>query len=85
MTDKDVNEEILKNIGGKSQNNLNDILRNFTDMDFDVQTFDDSSYIDIDSMMDNLKLHESLSLWWVSILSINAKFDKHTTLLSDLN
>ena len=33
MTDKDINEEILKNIGGKSQNNLNEfsemsLLRN---------------------------------------------------------
>ena len=58
MADKDINEEILENIGGKSQNNLNEILRNFTDTDFEVQTFDDSSYIDIDSMTDNLKPHE---------------------------
>ena len=43
MADKDINEEILENIGGKSQNNLNEILRNFIDTDFEVKTFDDSS------------------------------------------
>ena len=86
MADKDINEEILENIGGKSQNNLNEILRNFTDTDFEVQTFDDSSYIDIDSMTDNLKPHEkSFSLMSLNIQSINAKFDKLTTLLSYLN
>ena len=29
-------------------------MRNFTDMGFEVQTFDDSSYIDIDSMTDHI-------------------------------
>ena len=86
MADNDINEEILENIGGKSQNNLNEILRNFTDADFEVQTFDDSSYIDIDSMTDNLKPHEkSFSLMSLNIQSINAKFDKLTTVLSYLN
>ena len=86
MADKDINEEILENIGGKSQNNLNEILRNFTDTDFEVKTFDDSSYIDIDSMTDNLKPHEkSFSLMSLNIQSINAKFDKLTTLSSYLN
>ena len=47
MTDKDIYEEILRNIGGKSQNNADEILRNFSDTDFEVQTFDDPSYIDI--------------------------------------
>ena len=45
MTDKDVKEEILENIGGKSQNNLNEIQRNFTDTDFENQTFYNSSYV----------------------------------------
>ena len=74
MTDKDINEEILENIGGKSQNNLNEILRNSTDTDFEVQTFDDSSYIDIDidSMPDNLKPNEkSFSLMSLNIQSIH--------------
>ena len=54
----------------KSQNNLNEILTNFTDTDYEVQTFDDSSYIDIDSMTDNLKPQGSLSLSWVSIFRV---------------
>ena len=86
MTDKDINEEIYENVGGKSQNNLNEILRNFTDTDFEVQTFDDSSYIDIDSMTDNPKPHEkSFSFMSLNIQSINSKFDTLTTLLSYLN
>ena len=41
---------------------------------------------DIDSMTDNLKPHEkSFSLMSLNIQSINAKFDKLTTLLSYLN
>ena len=52
-------------------------------MDFEVQTFDDSSYIDIDSMTDNLRPHKkSFSLLSLNIQSINAKFDKLTSLLS---
>ena len=74
MRDKDINEEMLKNITGKSQNNLNDTLRNFNDTDFEVQTFDDSSYIDAVSMVaDNPKPHEkSFSLMGLDIESINA-------------
>ena len=69
MTDNDINEEMLKNIGGKSESNLNEILRNFTDAEFEVQTFDDSSSINIDSMTDNLKPYEK-SFSRVSIFRI---------------
>ena len=61
-------------------------MRNFTDRDFEVQTFDDSSYIDIYSTTDNLKPHEKSSfLVSLNIQSMNAKFDKLTTLLPYLN
>ena len=86
MTDKNINEAILENLGGKSQNHLNEILRNFTDADYEVETFDDSSYIDIDSMTDTLKPHEmSSSLISLNIQSINANFGKLTTLITYLN
>ena len=55
-------------------------------MDFEVQTFDDSSYIDIDRMTDNLKPHEkSYTLASLNIHSNNAKFYKITIILSYSN
>ena len=41
----DFNDEILRNIGGKSNDNLNEILNNFTDTDFEIDTFSESPYI----------------------------------------
>ena len=51
MNQSDFNDEILRNIGGKAKNNLNEILNNFTDTDFEIDTFSESPYIDIDSLM----------------------------------
>ena len=50
MNQSDFNDEILRNIGGKSKNNLNEILNNFTDTDFEIDTFNESPYIDIDPL-----------------------------------
>ena len=60
MTDRDFDEEILKDMGGRSQNDLNEIRRNVTDTDFKGHTFDDSAYTEIDSMTDNFN-----TLLWV--------------------
>ena len=77
-----MNEEIIENIGGKLNTTLNEMMRSFTDTDFEVKTFDDSSYIDIDSMVDQLlPCNNSFSVMSLNILSMNAKFDKLTTLL----
>ena len=48
MNQSDFNDEILRNIGGKSKNNLNEILNNFTGTDFEIDSFSESPYIDID-------------------------------------
>ena len=50
MNKSEFNDEILRNIGGKSKNDLNEILNNFTDNDFEIDTFSESPYIDIDSL-----------------------------------
>ena len=64
---------IVMNVGGKSQNILNEILKNFINADFEVQTFDDSSYIDTDSMTGNLWSRERVcSLVRLNIQSTNA-------------
>ena len=50
MNQSDFNDESLKNIGSKSKNNSNEILNNFTDTDFEIDTFSESPYIDMDSL-----------------------------------
>ena len=45
MNQSDFNDEILRNIGGKSKNNLNEILNNFTDTDFEIDTFSESPFM----------------------------------------
>ena len=63
MNQSDFNDEILRNIGGKSKNNLNEILNNFTDTDFKIDTLSKSPYIDIDYLSEQLTPHtEILSL-----------------------
>ena len=39
MNQSDFNDEILRNFGGKSKNDLNEILDNFTDTDFEIDIF----------------------------------------------
>ena len=57
MNQSDYNYEILRNIGGKSINNSNEILNNFIDTDFEIDTFSESPYIDIDSLSEQLISH----------------------------
>ena len=42
MNQSDFNDEILRNIGGNSKYDLNEILNNFTDTDFEIDTFSES-------------------------------------------
>ena len=86
MNQSDFSDEILRNIGGKSKNNLNEILNNFTDTDFEIDTFSESPYIDIDSLSEQLIPHtKKFSVLSVNIQSINAKFDKLLALITYLN
>ena len=86
MNQSDFNDEILRNIGGKSKNNLNEILNNFTDTDSEIDTFSESPYIDIDSLSEQLIPHtKKFSVLSVNIQSINAKFNKLLALITYLN
>ena len=79
-------QEILSNIGDQSKNNLNEILRDFTDTDFEIRTLGESPYIDIDSIAKHLQPHDKkFSLMSINIQSINSKFDKLSTLVQYLN
>ena len=71
MNQSDFDDEILRNIGGKSKNDLNEILNHFTDTDFDIDTFSESPYIDINSLSEQLIPH--------------AKFDKLLALITYLD
>ena len=86
MNQSDFNDEILRNIGGKSKNNSNEILNDFTDTDFEIDTFSESPYIDIDSLSEQLIPHtKKFSVLSVNIQSINAKFDWLLALITYLN
>ena len=86
MNQSDFNDEILRNTGGRSKNNLNEILNNFTDTDIEIDTFSESPYIDIDSLSEQLNPHtKKFSVLSVNIQSINAKFDKLLALITYLN
>ena len=86
MNQSDFNDEILRNIGGKSKNNLNEIFNNFTDTDFEIDTFSESPYIGIDSLSEQLIPHtKKFLILSVNIQNINAKFDKLLALITYLN
>ena len=86
MNQSDFNDEIHRNIGGKSKNDLNEILNNFTDTDFEIDTFSESLYIDIDSLSEQFIPHtKKFSVLSVNIQSINAKFDKLLAVITYLN
>ena len=86
MNQSDFNDEILRNIGGKSKNNLNEILNNFTDTDFEIYTLGESPYIDIDSLSEQLiQYTNKFSVLSVNIQSINAKSDKLLALITHSN
>lgn len=82
----DIDETILENVGGKSANNLNEILKNFEDADFEIQTFGESPYLEIDKLHSVLlPNHKDFTVLSINIQSINAKFDQLFTLVSNLN
>ena len=86
MNQSDFNDEILRNIGSKSKNDLNEISNNFTDTDFEIDTYSESPYIDIDSLSVQLISHtKKFSVLSLNIQSINAKFDKLLALVIYLN
>ena len=86
MNKHKLDEEILKNVGGKTANNLINILQDFNDTDFEIQTYNESPYVDIDNLPITLKPHSSnFSILNINIQIINAKFDKLTVLLTSLS
>ena len=87
MNQSDLNDEILRNIGGKSNKNLNEILNYFTDTDFEIGTFSESLYIDIDffKWTTDTTHTQKFSALSVNTQIINAKFDKLLTFFTYLN
>ena len=77
---------VANHIAGKSKNNFDEILKNFTDTDFEIDTFSESTYLDIDSLSGHLAPHtKKFSDLNVNTQSMNAKFDQLLTLITYLN
>ena len=65
---------------------MNEILSNFTDTDFEKDTFSESPYIDIDSLSGQLTPHtKKFLILRVNIQGISAKFYKLLTLITYVN
>lgn len=85
MVNEYLDDQILKHVGGKYANNLNEILGNYDDTEFEIRTFGESHYVAIDSLPSVLlPIPNKFSLLSINIQSINPKFDKLATLLTML-
>ena len=82
--DNDLQENILKHIGGTSQNNLNHILQNFVDSSDEIRTFYESPYIEITYLEKKhlFPVKDQFSILSINIQSLNAKFDSLVLMLS---
>ena len=81
--DNDLQENILKHIGGTAQNNLNHILQNFVDSSDEIRTFYESPYIEITDLEKHLfPVKDQFSILSINIQSLNAKFDSLVLMLS---
>ena len=83
--ENDINNDILNNIGGFSENNIKDKLTFSDDSDININSIKHSSYIDTDSLA--LKLthfKNDFSVLSLNAQSLAAKFDSLSILISDL-
>ena len=86
MATSDLANDLLRNIGGIDENNLNSILQIDSRHDDQIETFNPSNYYDIDSFIkvfeNGDQMFTTLSL---NIESINAKFNQLTSFMDNLN
>ena len=76
---------ILRNFGGVTRNNLNDILQNPDDLDNAISIASDSPYIDMNNLVEYLKpFAENFSVLGINIQCLNAKFDNLKTMIDEL-
>ena len=86
MDNTPLETDILKNFGGISCNNLNDILRTCEDSDDEIKTFDHSPYYDSSNIQSALLQNDDkFSIFSINIQSLNAKFDKLVSFLHGLH
>ena len=80
---KDVTDDILGHIGGRKDNDLNEILQNFNDADDEIQTFDKSPYYCVENLPTLLcSVKNNFTILSINIQSIRAKFDVFQAFLS---
>ena len=77
---------ILRNFGGVTRNNLNNLINNADDLDNAISIASDSPYIDTDNLTEYLKpFSENFSVLGLNVQCLNAKFDKFKALLNELS
>ena len=73
MANTHLNDAILEHIGGNLANNLNEVMRNFDDLDFDISTISQSPYFTTNSIKsftaENIELFTVMTLNAESIIS----------------
>ena len=89
MTENELGKDLLQNLGGIDQNDLNNIVK-ILSMDEIInedhqETFLTSNYYDLDSLSKSLQnKSSSLSVLSLNIEGLHAKFDKLTAFLQSL-
>ncbi len=86
MANQHIDEDILKHIGGNFANNLNEVLRNYEDSDFDISTISQSPYFTADSIKSlSAENRELFTVMTLNAESIVSKFEGLKCLLNILN
>ena len=81
-----MDDDILKQYGGRKPNDLNDLLHSFHDSENEIPTMHHSQYYEWEGMRDIMITNkDNFSLLSINIQSIRAKFDKLMALLTFLN
>ena len=82
MTAQSLTDDLLKNVGGVDKNNLNTLLELSSKHDEQTQTFNQSYYYDIESLIEIFKSSdEKFTTISINIESINAKFNQFLSFL----
>ena len=86
MSASNIAYDLLENLGGVTRNDLNSILKNNNENDDPIETYDQSDYYDIDSLVNVLQKDDqkfcTLSL---NMESLHSKFSQLNVFLESLN
>ena len=85
MTSQTLANDVLRNRGGVTKNDLMQILKNLENFDETISSCSESPYIDIQDVAPYLERYENeFVVLDVNIQSLNAKFDSFTLFLDEI-